>query len=115
MVWYSMVYFIPMRRRGIEETAVDTHPKSMHITRFQPYLDEVELPVLIAAFDLKSFFPGHCGSDGFHAVAVRGHDVWMHNRGGQRSLRYRLLTAAPTTVLAEDNGLVGQAWRVGRV
>ena len=27
-----MVYFIPMRRRGIEETAVDTHPKSMHIT-----------------------------------------------------------------------------------
>ena len=83
----------------------------MHRTGLQLYLDEIELPVLVSALDLQSLFPGHCGSDGFHAVAVRGHDVWMHDGGGQRSLRYRLLTAASATVLAEDNGLIGRGWR----
>ena len=88
--------------------------KSMHITGHESYLDEIELPVLVAALDLQSLFPGHCGSDRFHAVAVRGHDVWMYDRGGQRSLGHRLLAAAPATVLAEDNGLV-QGKNEGRV
>ena len=87
--------------------------KKHQITGHESYLDEVELPVLIAPLDLQSLFPGRCGSDGFHAVAVRGHDIRMHNRRGQRSLGYRLLAAAPATVLTEDNGLVYMARKHG--
>ena len=64
-------------------------------------LDEVELPISIATLDLDGLLPGQSSLDGLHAVAVRCHDIRMHNRGGQSRLGYSQLAA----VLAEDRGL----------
>ena len=65
------------------------------------YLDEVELPISIATLNLDGLLPGQSSLDGLHAVAVRCHDIRMHNRGGQSRLGYSQLAA----VLAEDRGL----------
>ena len=70
------------------------------------HLDEVQLPVLIAALDLEGLLPGQCSLNRLHAEAVRRHHVGMHQGSGQCRLGHRLLAAALTTVLAEDDSLM---------